>query len=200
MRSKEPTVRRSSRAAREPSRLQPIFRGKSYAQMQDPDPDPEPAMEYTAAEAKVLAMITCQINEHMAKTPKVIHGTQCVITYSLKKGIQKFGEKGKQAALKEMKQLHNRECFKPIRKESLNPTEHKQALESLIFLTKKKNGVVIARHCANGSTRRGYMSWEEVSSPTVSTKSTLLTAIVEAHKGRDVATCNIPNAFTQTEV
>ena len=44
------------------------------------------------------------------------------------------------------------------------------------------------------------MSWEEVSSPTVSTESTLLTAATEVHKGRDVTTCNIPNAFIQTEV
>ena len=130
----------------------------------------------------------------------MVHGTQCVMTYSLKKGIKKFGDKGKQAALKEMKQLHNRECFKPIHKDTLNPTERKRALESLIFLTEKKNGAIKARHCANGSTQRDYMSWEEVSSPTVSTESTILTAATEAHEGRDVATCDIPNAFIQTEV
>ena len=82
-------------------------------------------MECTAEEAKVLAMIMCQMNERMVKTPKMVHGTQCVVTYSLKKGIQKFGEKGRQAALEEMKQMHNRECFKLIHKESLHPTECK---------------------------------------------------------------------------
>ena len=66
-------------------------------------------MECKADEAKVLAMIVCQINEHVVKTPKVVHSTQCVVTHSLKKGIQKFGEKGKQAELKETKQLHDRE-------------------------------------------------------------------------------------------
>ena len=91
----KPTLHRSTRAAREPSWLQPTFGGKSYAQVQDP----EPAMECTAEEAKVLAMIMCQINERMVKSPKTVHSTQCVITYSLKKGIQKFGEKGRQAAL-----------------------------------------------------------------------------------------------------
>ena len=34
----------------------------------------------------------------------------------------------------------------------------------------------------------------------VSTESTLLTAVIEAMEGRDVATCDIPNAFIQTEV
>ena len=61
-------------------------------------------------------------------------------------------------------------------------------------------GTIKARHCANGSTQRGYMAREEVSSPTVSTEATLLTAVIEAQEGRDVATCDIPNAFVQTEV
>jgi hypothetical protein len=39
------------------------------------------------------------------------------------------------------------------------------------------------------------MTRESVSSPTVSTESTLLTAVIEALEGRDVATCDIPNAF-----
>ena len=80
-------------------------------------------MERDVKEAEVLAMIMCQINERMVKTPMMVHSTQCVVTHSLKEGIQRFGEKGKQAALKEMKQLHNRECFRLIHKESLNHTE-----------------------------------------------------------------------------
>ena len=44
------------------------------------------------------------------------------------------------------------------------------------------------------------MNREEVTSPTVSTESTLLTAVIEAAEGRDVATCDIPNAFIQTDV
>ena len=43
------------------------------------------------------------------------------------------------------------------------------------------------------------MSREDVASPTVSTESTLLTSIIEAEEGRDIATANIPNAFGQTE-
>ena len=31
------------------------------------------------------------------------------------KGLKKFGEKGRQAAYKEMKQIHNRVVFKPIK-------------------------------------------------------------------------------------
>jgi Reverse transcriptase (RNA-dependent DNA polymerase) len=44
------------------------------------------------------------------------------------------------------------------------------------------------------------MSREDVSSPTVNTESTLLTAVIEAEEERGVATCDIPNAFIQTKV
>ena len=37
-------------------------------------------------------------------------------------------------------------------------------------------------------------------SPTISTEGTLLTAVIEAQEGHDIATCNIPNAFVQTHV
>jgi hypothetical protein len=46
----------------------------------------------------------------------------------------------------------------------------------------------------------GHVTKEEASSPTVSTKVVLLTSIVDAHKGRDVAVIDIPNAFIQTQV
>ena len=43
------------------------------------------------------------------------------------------------------------------------------------------------------------MSKEESSSPTVSIPALFMTAAIEAHEDRDVATCDIPNAFIQTE-
>jgi FKBP-type peptidyl-prolyl cis-trans isomerase len=126
--------------------------------------------------------------------------TQHVVTYSLKKGVKKFREKAKEAAIKEMQQMIDRECFEPVHQEELKEIEKRHAMESLIFLSGKKDGSLKAQHCANGSTQRSYMQREEVSSPTVSTESTMLTAVIEAAKGRDVAKCDIPNAFIQTEV
>ena len=37
-------------------------------------------------------------------------------------------------------------------------------------------------------------------SPTISMEGTLLTTVIEAQEGQDVATCNIPNTFVQTHV
>ena len=105
-------------------------------------------------------------------------GMQHVITYSLKKGINKFGQRGRDSVDKEMKQLINQACLEPIHKSSLNPTELKRAMESLLFIVEKKDGTVKAWHCTNGSSQCKYMGRQEVSSPTVSTESTLLTTVI----------------------
>jgi hypothetical protein len=73
-------------------------------------------------------------------------------------------------------------------------------MESLLFLSEKKDGTIKSRFCANGSTQRDYMTREETSSPTVSTEAIIITGAIEADEGREVACCDIPNAFVQTEV
>ena len=65
----------------------------------------------------------------------------CLVqTYSLNKGIKKFSNKGEDAAFNEMDQLHKRICFKPRMFSSLTQEEINKALDSLIFLTEKRDG------------------------------------------------------------
>ena len=154
--------------------------------------------EYEDDESRVIAVVMQQIQERLIVN-QTKRGTQLLTTYSLKKGIEKFGKRGKEAAFGEMKQMHDRDCFRPIDPKELNKKEKSRAMESLMFLVEKNDGRVKARHCANGSTQRDYMTRENVSSPTVSTEATILTAMIEAKEGRDVVTCDIPNAFIQTE-
>jgi hypothetical protein len=73
-------------------------------------------------------------------------------------------------------------------------------MDLLILLTEKKDGSIKARHCTNGSMHRSYIDREEVSSKTVYTELTLLTAAIEAKERREVATCDIPNTFIQTKM
>ena len=51
--------------------------------------------------------------------------------------------------------------------------------------------------CANGSTQRGYILRDEAANPTAITESILLTAVIDANKGRDVM---VPNTFAQTVI
>ena len=52
----------------------------------------------------------------------------------------------------------------------------------------------------NGAQQRDYVTKEEASSPTAYTESVILTCIVDAKEGWDVATVDIPNAFAQTVI
>ena len=69
-----------------------------------------------------------------------------------------------------------------------------------MFLKEKRDGKVKGRSVAGGNKQRDYISKEEASSPTVATESALLTCIVDAEEGRDVAVIDIPNAFIQTRI
>eukprot|EP00978_Attheya_sp_CCMP212_P016782 scaffold44262_cov52-Attheya_sp.AAC.4 len=52
---------------------------------------------------------------------------QFLQTFSLNRGIREFGTNGKDAAHKEMKQLHDRTVFELIRLSDMNPVESKRA-------------------------------------------------------------------------
>jgi hypothetical protein len=48
--------------------------------------------------------------------------------------------------------------------------------------------------------QQDYSSKEDASLPTVATEAILLSCIIDAKEGRDVAVIHIPNAFIQTRV
>ena len=152
--------------------------------------------EYDRTDALILARCMAHF-ANIASNPKHKHHN-FIQTHSLKKGLKKFGTKGKDAAFGELKQLHDRIVFWPRKAEDLTQEELSKAMDSLIFLVEKRDGRIKARTCANGSIQRDYISKEESASPTVSTEAVLLTAVVDAHEGRDVMTTDIPNAFVQT--
>jgi hypothetical protein len=155
--------------------------------------------EYTPETARVIAATMCHINAKFSGlTDEQMH--QFIQTYSLKKGLQKFGERAKAATMSEMSQLHDRAVFEPIRVEDMTPVERRRAMESLIFLVEKRDGRVKARTCANGSVQRAYTDRDEAASPTAMTESILITATIDAKQNRDVMTADIPNAFVQTQV
>ena len=102
--------------------------------------------------------------------------------------------------MKEMGQLDERIVYTPINIEKLTYSEKRRAMESLIFLVEKRDSTIKARMCANGSTQREYMERDDSSSPTVICESILITAGIEAKQKKDVMTCDIPNAFVQTDI
>ena len=60
--------------------------------------------------------------------------------YSMKRGLEEFGEDGVKAVTKELQQLHVRRVIKPVKGDGLSREERRRALEYLMFL--KKNDAV----------------------------------------------------------
>ena len=95
---------------------------------------------YNAKESQALG----QIFLHHTMSQKS-HKACFMQTYNTKKGIKKFGTQGKNAAIKETTQLENREFYKPILLKDLTEKERSKAMDSLIFLTEKRDRSIKAR-------------------------------------------------------
>ena len=118
----------------------------------------------------------------------------------LKNALKEWGGEAQDAAMKEMKQLHWRNSFKPIHWKDLTGEQRKMVLKSFLFIKRKCSGELKARKVAGGNKQRDFVSKEEASSPTVSSDSTILSCTIDAKEHRQVATIDIPNAFIQTRV
>ena len=90
---------------------------------------------------------------------------------SLKAALKLWGNDAKLAVEAEAKQLHWRKSFKPVHRKDLTVVQRNQILESHMFLTKKRDGLVKARKVADGNKQRDYIAKGDASSPTCATES-----------------------------
>jgi hypothetical protein len=190
VKSEAPELRRSTRESRPPERY-----GFEHLQHCHNTVTIDDAIEYDPMIAGVAARFIDEVNE-----VALMNGHQFGQQYIVQKGLKKFGKRGKDATLKELRQLHDRVCFEPVGVSSLSANEKKKAQEALLFLNEKRDGSVKGRMVYNGKPTREWLSKEDNASPTVSLESLFLTAIVDAKEGRDVMSCDIPNAFIQADM
>jgi Reverse transcriptase (RNA-dependent DNA polymerase)/Zinc knuckle len=120
--------------------------------------------------------------------------------YSMKAGLKLFGDRGTEAVLKELKQLHDRDVMEPMDSSKMSREDRYRALSYLMFLKEKRDGAIKGRGCADGRKQRAYISKEEASSPTVTTEAVFLTSVIDARERRDVATVDVPGAFMQADM
>jgi len=146
--------------------------------------------EYNIEEARVLVNIMQCMEQKF----------QFAQRYTINKSTMKFGNRARQAARSELQQLNKRMVFTPIHRKDITKEEMEKSMESLMFVTEKRDGTVKARACANGSAQREYIVREKAASPTVISESVFITSCIDARESRDVMTCDIPNAFVQTEI
>ena len=93
--------------------------------------------------------------------------------FSIKEGLNRYGEAGKQAVNKELQQLHDMVTYEPMDPEKLTRLENTEALASLMFLVEKRNGLIKAMAVADGSKKRKKNSHknQDATLPTVSMRA-----------------------------
>ena len=128
----------------------------------------------------------------------VVHYTMTQI--SMKAGLKRWGNKGKQAISKELLQFHMQDTFRPINSKTLSKTEYDKVLESHLFLKQNRDQSIKGRMVAGGNKQRGRIDKTAATSPTAALESVLLTSAINAKEGRDVAIIDIPNAFVTTRI
>ena len=207
------STRRSTRETRPIERLEPKMTGKSYAQQEkkvtfkddenvqleychnlvsQTKHDPSQSKEYNPQDAMLMARLIYDINNKVVR-----EGASFAQQYLLNKGLKVFGMKGHDASVKEMDQLHRRSCFTPVSIKEMTQLERRKAQQALMFLGEKRDGTIKGRMVYNGKPTREWLSREDSASPTAALESIMLTGVIDANEGRDVMTCDIPNAFIQ---
>ena len=155
----------------------------------------EQVNEYDSQDAMLIARLIGDLIR--AGTDKKQQFSQ---QYILEKGLKKFGDSGRKATVKEMRQLHDRHCFHPTLVKDLTNKERKKAQRALLYLTQKRDKTIKGRMVYNGKPTREWLGREETASPTAALESIILTALIDAEEGRDVMSADVPNAFIQTDL
>ena len=148
--------------------------------------------------ATVMATFITEMNNRMSLMSQ--YESVFAQQHLLPRGLKIWGERARQAAYKEMDQLHGRNVFKPVHKQDLSDGEIRHAQGTLLYVTEKRDGTIKGRAVYNGAKTRDWLSKEDTRSPTVSLEGLMLTMCVDAKEGRDVLTADIPNAFVQTDM
>ena len=146
-------------------------------------------------DAEIALMMAKTIFKFRDRSTNAIAGMSFAKTYSLKAGIRVLGERGEKAAFDEVNQLHQRGCFDPVDVTSLSQEERDKVLESLIFLTQKRDGMAKAQTCVNGSKQQLWTDKEDSASPTVLLESVMITSVIDAKEGCEVAVIDIPECI-----
>ena len=130
-----------------------------------------------------------------------ILGVIMVEHYSIKKGIDLFGDCAETAVTKELKKINDMNTYKPKHVQDLTNKERKEALASLLFITEKRDDTIKARLVGDGSKQRTYDGYNKSkgSSPTRAMDSFFLTGVIDARERRAVAMLDIENAFLHAE-
>ncbi|CAJ1964422.1 unnamed protein product [Cylindrotheca closterium] len=139
--------------------------------------------EYDADEALVVAGVIQQIRDGVNGGIDGQDGVLFIQQYYLNKGLKIFKEQGKDAAMKELDQLIKSSCWTLISIEKLRPTKRNKAIDAMMLLAEKNDGVTIKGRCVfKGNKTRDWLSCEDTASPTALHEAIICTGVIDAHE------------------
>jgi Reverse transcriptase (RNA-dependent DNA polymerase) len=148
--------------------------------------------------AKALEQLqTFTTNEQSFQLPAIqraVHGL-IFTQMSAHKGIKKHGQAAYDALRKEFEQFKVMQVLEPLDAFTLTDEQKSESLRALSVIKEKRDGRLKGRTVADGSAQRGKFSKSETGSPTAASDAVLLTAVVDAHEGRDVAIADVTGAY-----
>jgi hypothetical protein len=112
-----------------------------------------------------------------------------------KAAIRKHGKAAEAALMTEFAQLEDLEVYESLDPASLTRAQRKAALRAINLVKEKRNGTLKGRTCADGRSQRSLYDKSQTASPTVSNDALMLSIIIEAFEGRDVATADVAGAY-----
>ena len=114
---------------------------------------------------------------------------------SVNEGIRRHGDEALHALLSEFGQIHKHDTFEPLDIDSISKEVKKEALNLITMIKEKRCGKIKARACADGRKQRRYIDKSEVASPTIQLESLILSLMIDAREGRDVAIADVVGAY-----
>ena len=112
-----------------------------------------------------------------------------------KAGINKYGQAAIDALFKEYAQLNYQSVFKGLVVQSLTNVQKRQASRIIEIIKEKRDGMLKGRACADGRPQRKFVSKQDSASPTVSLEGLMLSLMIDAKEGRNVATADVVGAY-----
>ena len=108
----------------------------------------------------------------MTEGDSLLHvlGVAMLQSFSIKSGLNRYGEAGKKAFNKDLQQFYDMDTYEPMEPDKFTRLEKTEALASLMFLVENRNGIIKARTVTGGRKQRKKESYknQDATLPTVS--------------------------------
>lgn len=135
--------------------------------------------------------------------------SECIMTQmTANAGIKKHVKVAIEALYQEFLQMYDLDVVEGQDASKLTTSQKRGALWAISVIKEKRCGKIKGQTIADSRPQRALYTKEETMSPTVSTNALMLSIMIDAHEGRDIATANVtgvylhaaPNDFTLLKV